>query len=89
MAELKCKDGTVVKISDETEQELRKAFGKKLKHGDYGFYNGHRSDPCVVCKNGEDFKVVNDHHWCNYPLDQYVIEGFEVIGNFIEDLKGK
>lgn len=30
MAELKCKDGTVIQISDETEQELRKAFGPKL-----------------------------------------------------------
>lgn len=29
MAELKCNDGTVIKISDETEQELRKAFGPK------------------------------------------------------------
>ena len=29
MAELKCKDGTVVQISDETEAELRKAFGPK------------------------------------------------------------
>ena len=28
MAELKCKDGTVIKISDETEAELRKAFEK-------------------------------------------------------------
>ena len=26
MAELKCSDGTVIKISDETEAELRKAF---------------------------------------------------------------
>lgn len=29
MAELTCKDGTVIKISDETEAELRKAFGEK------------------------------------------------------------
>ena len=29
MAELKCKDGTVIKISDETEAELRKVFGSK------------------------------------------------------------
>jgi hypothetical protein len=27
MAELKCSDGTVIEISKETEQELRKAFG--------------------------------------------------------------
>lgn len=27
MAELTCKDGTIIKISDETETELRKAFG--------------------------------------------------------------
>ena len=30
MAELKCKDGTVIQISDETEQELRKAFSPEL-----------------------------------------------------------
>ena len=29
MAELKCSDGTVIKISDETEAELRKAFGSQ------------------------------------------------------------
>ncbi len=29
MAELKCKDGTIVKISDETEAELRRAFEPK------------------------------------------------------------
>ncbi len=31
MAELKCKDGTTIKISDETETELRKAFAPKPK----------------------------------------------------------
>ena len=30
MAELKCKDGTVIKISDETEAELRKAFRQEI-----------------------------------------------------------
>lgn len=34
MAELKCKDGTVIKISDETEAELRKAFGPKPNYKD-------------------------------------------------------
>lgn len=36
MAELICKDGTKVQISDETETELRKAFGPKhvWEHGD-------------------------------------------------------
>ncbi len=29
MARLECKDGTVIEISDETEKELRKAFGPK------------------------------------------------------------
>lgn len=28
MAELRCNDNTVIQISDETEKELRKAFGK-------------------------------------------------------------
>lgn len=30
-AELKCSNGTVIKISDETEAELRKVFEPKLK----------------------------------------------------------
>lgn len=34
MAELKCKDGTVIKISDETEAELRKAFEPKPDYKD-------------------------------------------------------
>lgn len=35
MAELKCKDGTVIKISDETEAELRKVFGPKPSYSDH------------------------------------------------------
>ena len=34
MAELKCSDGTVIKISDETEAELRKVFGPKPNYKD-------------------------------------------------------
>jgi hypothetical protein len=34
MAELKCKDGTVIQISDETEADLRKAFGSKPNYED-------------------------------------------------------
>ena len=34
MAELKCKDGTVIKISDETEAELRKVFGSRPSYKD-------------------------------------------------------
>ena len=34
MAELKCKDGTIIEISDETEVELRKAFGSKPNYKD-------------------------------------------------------
>lgn len=30
MAKLTCKDGVVIQISDETEAELRKAFGPKI-----------------------------------------------------------
>jgi len=43
-AELKCSDGTVVKISSETEEELRRQFGPKeivfgdiVKHKDCGY----------------------------------------------------
>ena len=35
MAELKCNDGTIIKISDETETELRKAFKPKLSERPY------------------------------------------------------
>jgi len=34
MAELKCKDGTIIEISDKTEIELRKAFGPKPNYKD-------------------------------------------------------
>ena len=34
MAELRCSDGTVIQISDETEQELKKAFGPKPDYKD-------------------------------------------------------
>lgn len=34
MAELKCKDGTIIEISDETEAKLRKAFGPKPNYKD-------------------------------------------------------
>jgi len=34
MAELRCKDGTIIEISDETENELRKAFGPKPSYKD-------------------------------------------------------
>ena len=34
MAELKCKNGTVIQISDETEQELKKAFDLKPSYKD-------------------------------------------------------
>jgi len=35
MAKLICKDGTEIRISDETEAELRKAFGPKPSYKDY------------------------------------------------------
>lgn len=34
MAELKCNDGTIIKISDKTEAELRRAFGPKPDYKD-------------------------------------------------------
>ena len=44
MAELRCSDGTVVKISKETEAELRRQFGRKepefgdiVEHWKFGF----------------------------------------------------
>ena len=36
MAKLICEDGKVIKISKETEQELRKAFEPKKKHFHHG-----------------------------------------------------
>jgi len=47
-AELKCSDGTVVKISSETEEELRRQFGpKKIVFGDI-----------VFLKNDKDKRVI-------------------------------
>lgn len=61
MAELKCKDGTVIKISNETEAELRDAFGPKPKpsYKDYALevyidINDLIGWPVAI-------KIVNDH----------------------------
>ncbi len=49
MAELKCKDGTIVKISDETEQELRKVFGNNKVHLVERIRVGIRQDRNLAC----------------------------------------
>ena len=51
MAELKCKDGTVIKISDEIEAELRRVFGPKPDYKDSvlrGYINGDVTWPITI-----------------------------------------
>jgi len=93
MGKLICNDGTEIKISDETEQELRKAFGPKktLRHGDYGFYHGTKTDPCVVYERDGAHRgcmaVVNRHRACDFNLSQDTMDEFVVKGNIFDDLK--
>lgn len=87
MATLNCGDGTVIKISDETEKELRKAFGKKLKHGDYGFWHGSELNPCVVYKVGEDFRVLSRNSLQTYNMTNHEINRFDVRGNVFDYLR--
>lgn len=60
MTELKCKDGTVIKISDETEAELRKAFGprppKKYKDDwlEVGLIDSSFTWPISISIHGEE-----------------------------------
>ena len=56
MAELTCKDGTVIKISDETEAELRKAFEPKPSYRDdhleCNIVDGAVTSPISITTNG-------------------------------------
>lgn len=51
MAELKCNDGTVIKISDETEMELRKAFEKEKKY---------RAGTRMINNDGAKYMIIRD-----------------------------
>ena len=63
MAELKCKDGTVIKISDETEAELRKAFSPKPKDYIDGSItvkcDNHPSYPIEISTDGDEKATVS------------------------------
>ena len=91
MATLTCTDGTVVQISAETEAELREAFGPKqtLRHGDYGYYQGHKGDPCVVCEDGDgDLKIANTWGLCSkIALSKRDHQKFDRRGNIFDVLK--
>lgn len=56
MATLTCKDGTVIQISDETEKELRKAFGSKPSyvddHLECGIMGGAITYPICITTDG-------------------------------------
>ena len=67
MSKLICNDGTVIKISDETEKELRKAFGpKKLAGKKVQVY------ALNVTKNGNIYQFALSHP---YP-DTIFPEGY-------------
>ena len=67
MTELKCNDGTVIKISDETEAELRRAFRPKPNYKDFALQVHIDTDeywPIVIkvakdCTLGKDYVVRN------------------------------
>lgn len=79
MAELKCKDGTVIKISDETEQELRKAFGEKTYPVGSWFHRDCLNAPIVrlsessvnrgrVFLETANTSIEGIHHKCNSSI---------------------
>jgi len=59
----------------------------KLRHGDYGFYHGILTDPCVVYEDDGDFYVVNQCGNCGFELTTYDIEHFVVRGNIFDELR--
>ena len=87
MAELICKDGTKIKISDETEQELRKAFGgRELKHGDV-FLN-------TICGAGSQIRIVleDNDKWTIFAekMSHIKISGTKKeVENYINSRDGK
>jgi len=68
MAELHCKDGTVIKISEETENEIRKAFGhnipEEVKFGDVFCLDDHRYMLCAVGSSCFGFTGLNNSCGC-------------------------
>ena len=97
MAELKCKDGTIIEISDETEAELRKASSKpEWKFGDVAAYrskfNGITDIQCYLYdKNGKLawFYLNKGSHSNPYGLKVGgpEVEEYIEIGNIFEDKK--
>jgi hypothetical protein len=56
MAELTCKDGTRIQISDETEQELRKAFGEKTYPVGTWFLSDHYKRPIKLDYTKDNYR---------------------------------
>ena len=62
---------------------------QELRHGDYGYYLGHKSDPCVVCNVDDDLRVINNYNLCCFTLSEHCHRKFDCRGNIFDDLKDK
>jgi len=62
---------------------------RELRHGDYGYYNGVHSDPCMVTKVSSTScpQVVNRHKPCGFDLSEVQQKNFKVVGNIFDDLE--
>ena len=59
-AELKCSDGTVVKISSETEEELRRQFGpKEIVFGDIVFLKDFKDKRVILYDSAGTLRAYN------------------------------
>jgi len=72
-ARLTCKDGTVITISDETEQELRKAFAEKAYPVGTWFYRNYASHIVKLVEEHKNYVALqtadgvlkNRSVWCD------------------------
>ncbi len=89
-----CIDGTKIEISCETAENLKKQFVKEekpeLRHGDYGYYHGYKSDPVIFVKKkarNDELIIVNTEGVCDFSLTDYNKKESIILGNIFDDLK--
>ena len=68
------------------EEEKRRLEEPRLKHGDYGHYNGNVGDNCVVVSVAGELRVSNRYGLCNFKLSDRNHRNFVKKGNIYEDL---
>ena len=59
----------------------------EFRHGDYGYYRGIKTDPCVVVDTGAGLRFANKNIVCCFIPSEDDIKLFDVTGNLFDDLK--